>query len=364
VESKAALEEMLSQRLSLTFNKTPLREAMKELAGKAGVNIVIDNLGLAEEGITAENPITLEVEGVKASTALDVILEPLHLDYVVQEEVLKITSITRIENAAMITATYPVADLVIPIPQRVSLEMNLKDNSAKVESQKKTESTKTDFDGLIQLVQSTVEPNSWSEKGGTGSIRPFETTLSLVVRQTPKAHDEIRDLLEQLRRLQDLQVSLAIRTFEVERIENKSLAKKLESGRPIALTPDEVEALKLTLLKNNAAKFQNAPKVTLFNGQTIQVKFHTEDKTGFGMELSPVISADRRFVRLGIATNSQDNSNEPSNTQSLLKDGHSVLLDVTKRDGKTIVKGLKLSLVSPTIIIQEEEEELLGIESK
>ena len=47
--------------------------------------------------------------------------------------------------------------------------------------------------------------------GGPGSIRPFETNLSIVVSQTQEVHEEIVDLLEQLRRLQDLQVTVEVR---------------------------------------------------------------------------------------------------------------------------------------------------------
>jgi Flp pilus assembly secretin CpaC len=39
--------------------------------------------------------------------------------------------------------------------------------------------------------------------------------LSLVIRQTQKVHDEIKDLLEQLRRLQDLQVTIEVRFITV-----------------------------------------------------------------------------------------------------------------------------------------------------
>jgi len=47
--------------------------------------------------------------------------------------------------------------------------------------------------------------------GGPGSIAPFETNLSIVVSQTQEVHEEIVDLLEQLRRLQDLQVTIEVR---------------------------------------------------------------------------------------------------------------------------------------------------------
>jgi general secretion pathway protein D len=67
------------------------------------------------------------------------------------------------------------------------------------------------FQPLIDLIQSTVAADSWDVVGGQGAIRPFETNLSLVVRQTQEVHEEIADLLEQLRRLQDLQVTIEVR---------------------------------------------------------------------------------------------------------------------------------------------------------
>ena len=47
--------------------------------------------------------------------------------------------------------------------------------------------------------------------GGQGAIQPFATNLSIVVSQTQEVHEEITDLLEQLRRLQDLQVTIEVR---------------------------------------------------------------------------------------------------------------------------------------------------------
>ena len=69
-----------------------------------------------------------------------------------------------------------------------------------------------DFDSLIELITTTDRsPQSWDDVGGPGSIAPFETNLSLVVSQTQEVHEEIADLLEQLRRLQDLQVTIEVR---------------------------------------------------------------------------------------------------------------------------------------------------------
>jgi type II secretory pathway component GspD/PulD (secretin) len=56
-----------------------------------------------------------------------------------------------------------------------------------------------------------VSPQSWNTVGGQGAIQPFATNLSIVVSQTQEVHEEIADLLEQLRRLQDLQVTIEVR---------------------------------------------------------------------------------------------------------------------------------------------------------
>ena len=69
-----------------------------------------------------------------------------------------------------------------------------------------------DFDSLMELITSTVERDSWVENGtGEGEIQPFPTNLSLVISQTQRVHEQIADLLEQLRRLQDLQVTIEVR---------------------------------------------------------------------------------------------------------------------------------------------------------
>jgi general secretion pathway protein D len=74
-----------------------------------------------------------------------------------------------------------------------------------------TEGGQADFDSLIELITTTVKPQTWDEVGGPGSIQSFQNNLSLVVSQTEDVHEEIVDLLEQLRRNQDLQVTIEVR---------------------------------------------------------------------------------------------------------------------------------------------------------
>src|SRR4029078_6829366 len=68
-----------------------------------------------------------------------------------------------------------------------------------------------DFDSLIELITTTIDPDSWDDVGGPGSIAEFATNLSLVISQTQEVHDKIDRLLAQLREIQDEQVTIECR---------------------------------------------------------------------------------------------------------------------------------------------------------
>src|SRR5207244_1839981 len=102
----------LQRDVSLHFNNKPLSEVIKHLATLADVNIVLDNLGLEEEGVSSNTPVTFDVDSIKLKNALSLLLEPLRLSYMVHNEVLKITSPIR-RQGELSTYNYSVADLVI-----------------------------------------------------------------------------------------------------------------------------------------------------------------------------------------------------------------------------------------------------------
>jgi general secretion pathway protein D len=68
-----------------------------------------------------------------------------------------------------------------------------------------------DFDSLIDLIVQTIQPESWDANGGPGTITRFQNNLSLVISQKQDVHEEIAQLLSQLRRLHDLQVTIEVR---------------------------------------------------------------------------------------------------------------------------------------------------------
>jgi hypothetical protein len=111
-------------------------------------------------------------------SALRLLLRAEGLTYMVRDEVLLITTPDEAANK-LTTMVYQVADLVLP-PGTTDRDM-------------------ADFDSLIDLITSTIQPTTWDAVGGPGSIAPFENNLSLVFSQTEEVHEEVAKLLETLR---------------------------------------------------------------------------------------------------------------------------------------------------------------------
>lgn len=247
------IENSLTRPVTLSFENAPLKQVITHIATIADVNVVLDESGLADESLTISTPVSIDVQGIQLKNALALLLEPLNMGYTIKNEVLKITSDQRLQGQAVVV-TYSVADLVVNIqpgqpntinfggagtvPSNVAGQMSVPSTgglqggqfqiSSPTNSSSPWSSSSSpnwqnngggpsphDFRALIDLITSTCEPNSWDEIGGNGHVKGNETTLSLVIRQTQKVHDEIRDLLEQLRRLQDLQVTIEVRFVSV-----------------------------------------------------------------------------------------------------------------------------------------------------
>ena len=262
------IQRSLSRDVSLHFDTAPLAEVIKRLASLAEVNIVLDPAGLDEEGVTSNTSVSINVEAIRLRSALNLLLEPLRLGYTIKDDVLKITSHMR-QQGELTTRSYSVADLVIPIrdfgpvqgnqgmissgfntgiqalPPSAQLgqmsvsstsgfqkpagqafaQVEDRDGSRRMNGNRPGETPVNqgmqggagvaDFNSLMSLITTTIQPESWEDLSGPGSIMSYRTTLSLVIRQTQSVHDEIADLLGQLRRLQDLQVTVECRFVTV-----------------------------------------------------------------------------------------------------------------------------------------------------
>lgn len=88
-----------------------------------------------------------------------------------------------------------------------------------------------DFDSLVDLIVSTVASDTWLENGGpSGDIRPFPSNKSLVITASGAVHDELSELLEQLRR-----TTYELDPEELMATTRKISARKFAAPRPVKL---------------------------------------------------------------------------------------------------------------------------------
>ena len=344
------IKRQLSTPIALNHDKIPFKEVIERLSKAAGVNMLLDARGLAAEGITTDEPITINLaKPIRIASALKLILEPLRLKYEIRNEVVKITSNSAADEH-IYAKTYYVADLVVPVPKTVHLD-EPKDRSI--------DNTGPQFDTLIDLIHATISPQTWDEVGGPGSIAAFETNLSLVVSQSRTVHEEIEDFLIQLRRLQDVQVTCELRLFRMsQKTFNDLWDKPWDETSPV-LNDTETFFLLQAFKGNKNVASLGSPKVTLFNGQQLDspLEFRRSNEADAKrMHLTPVVSADRRSVRIQCATKMDANDQLTDAITKSVLDGQTLLVDVSKqlgeKDQHTFV------LITPRIIVEEEEEAL------
>ena len=258
-----------SQRVQGEYRGT-LAEAIDQLSRQAGVNIVFDDIALTAENIAKDRPIDIPIrEPISLRSALQVILNSAGLVFVVENEVIKVTS-QAASQTKLVPKTYYIGDLVMPLsspqnpmqmnfmsPQmagggsgggllnvstsqptsQVAMAQQLGGNNPNnpfgglnysggntggpqrgnavygvVGGQSRGGISQQDFEPLIELIQNTINPDSWQDTGqGLGTIEAFVPNLSLIVSQTQEIQDEIQDLLKKLRELNDVQIVVEVR---------------------------------------------------------------------------------------------------------------------------------------------------------
>jgi len=104
----------LSKPTTVEFLDLPLEDCLTFLREYHNINIFVDRATLIDEGVALDQPITLRLAGLSMRSVLKLLLEPLQLTYVIEDEVMKITTSAK-AGEKLSTRVYPVGDLVIPI---------------------------------------------------------------------------------------------------------------------------------------------------------------------------------------------------------------------------------------------------------
>ncbi|HEV3143759.1 MAG TPA: hypothetical protein VGZ47_07750 [Gemmataceae bacterium] len=262
-EKEREIERRLSTPVSIDFRGATLQQVIDTLHVMTKLNIVPALESIRDENPRAlEQPIQLKLDEVPLKSVLNILLRQAHLTYVIQDDALQITT-DRAARGKLVQKVYSVADLVIPIDnyaipnpsqlmrafeqgtgnrvtpngittgQQPSLGLSTgqpvspslsttpsSPGSANAASPTgastfQTLAKNTLEDVLMKLVTNTVAPQSWNDVGGPGTIDYFPIGMALVINQTPDVQEQVQELLEALRRLQDLEVAVEVRIITV-----------------------------------------------------------------------------------------------------------------------------------------------------
>jgi type II secretory pathway component GspD/PulD (secretin) len=439
-----AIDRALQEKyVTLSFDNTPLQTVVKSIEEYIGdnINICLDHQALAQASIRLDRPLTQHFNNISLRSALNILLKDVELTYIIQNQVIWITTEENARGKQKIV-TYNVTDLVVPIENHVSAMQQI--NDAKNQNQidrylKHSQYGTTAYNGpnslqngqqvgtpsggmsqanalgnppkptgsgnldeaLIRLIVNTIAPETWSDKAGKGTISYFPLGNALVVNQTQDIQEQIVDLLQALRKLQDLEVAIEMRLVSVSeaffeymgvnfdmnithgstsqepnlvsgvfapngfinkfqpssfysgltpagtftpdlgvpiRSSSFDFATPPFGGFPGTLGSDGGISLGLAFLSDiqvfmfmeaaqgdRRTNTMQAPKITVFNGQTATITVNDElefldsidvnqlagqmlftpeqDRVPYGvtMTVTPVVSADRRFVRMNLA---------------------------------------------------------------
>lgn len=163
-----AIESALKTKLAdVRFSGELLEAVGQYFAKELKIQVLIDWKSLEDFGYTKDSVLDIELQAanISARSALRLALDQVDLEYVLTNEVLLITT-----------------------PE--AAESNL---DARVYASLR------DLDSLVELITSSIAPDTWSETGGPGTIQQV-ADVGLVVSQTQSVHEKVADLLEQLDR--------------------------------------------------------------------------------------------------------------------------------------------------------------------
>ena len=202
----------LSRRMpEINLANIPLGEAIEHLRDLSQVNLIVNWRALAEAGVSRDTPINVRLHDVPLRKVLSTILGEAGagtaLTFTTDENVIEVTTLA-LADEQMYTRIYPIEDLIMDIPtfdNIPNLALDSQSNSGgggggktgggsstgsifqpsgNGGSDDKSKSKEDRAKDLVDLIISTIRPDSWRDNGGKASIRYFNGNLIVTAPQS------------------------------------------------------------------------------------------------------------------------------------------------------------------------------------
>lgn len=181
-KKEAEIRLALVEKVDIDLRMTSLEHVVEHLGELRGIPMRIDIPALEDESVSLDQEVTLHVDDATLESALNRVLEPLELDWVIRDESILITSKTKAENL-FTTVVYDISDLLSKPGQ-------------------------TFFDGsgmnyspetLLEFIETTLGDENWGlHDDGGPTAQTFNGMLA--VTQIQRVQKRVASLLSQLRK--------------------------------------------------------------------------------------------------------------------------------------------------------------------
>ncbi len=185
--------DALDKPTEVAFVDIPLTDALAYLKEVHSIEIWLDKEALSVEGIATDQLVSLSLSGISLRSTLRLLLEPLQLTYVSEDEVMKITT-RDAASKLLVTRTYPAGDL---FDSREEAHELVEVIVSGLGLRPKVKEVKTGSVSIKQLGWGSSETSAPTKESGTFAVS-FKAR-AIVARQTHAVHDQIRQLLRDLR---------------------------------------------------------------------------------------------------------------------------------------------------------------------
>lgn len=224
---------LLNQRIpEVSFSDQPLEKVMDWVQEYTGANVVVRWQTLEDSGVDRDKPISLRVRNLRFSQVLWMVMNEaggadIKLAYRASGNLIVLSTAEDL-GKELITKVYDISDLLTRAPRFANAAQldpaQALQNVGQQQggfgagggaggggggggggqggqlfqgggqnNQEDDVDPQQDIDRIIKLIEDTVEPDTWTANGGTGSVRNFRSLL--VVRNTILVHQRIGGLL-------------------------------------------------------------------------------------------------------------------------------------------------------------------------
>jgi beta-lactamase regulating signal transducer with metallopeptidase domain len=330
----AATQAILDRRLpEVRFDAVGLSDVVDFLRDVTGASIFVNWKAINAAGIEKSAPVSARMRDIKFSKALTTLLADVgggavKLGFEIDDGVIIITTAEELNKNTEVNV-YDIRDLLALTNDAKQTEQAIKE---------RTEHLVTE---LTKLIQETIDRDTWRDNGGPiGSIRHLNGQL--IITQTKENQKRIVQLLDKLREIRAIQITVQTRLIKVsdtllkdigvdlpndDRFLKGAIVEKKGAGRPAKLVvgsfldDNQVGKLVRAIQASVDSTILTAPRITLFNGQQGSLLIGEEIpyiagwsepkdgkrdpqismlKTGFIFTLQPTVSADRKYVTLSL----------------------------------------------------------------